>query len=353
MPIADDETPNGRARPPRGRRAARIALYGAVALALITAVAAVFLMGDQRPHIERRRSHLVDATAAPVEPSDPGHAVDRVTLVAASGLGVSMSVKRPADTVSDCAGDTARSAVILLGGHRTGERAVHLIDDTRGTVVAAISYPFAGNPRVKGLAIIGEVPAIRRAVLDTPAAVMLAVDYVSRLPCVDPARIEAVGVSLGAPFAIIASAMDSRISRVWAVHGAGGIYAPLEFNLRRQLGSRAFSVPVAVIASVLLSGEQLAPERWAPEIAPRPLLMINALDDERIPRESVERLYRTAAEPKEMIWLPGAHVRSEAEAVRPLIDLVLSRIVADTGAGPRTAYAPLRSPGRLEAPAVH
>ena len=31
-----------------------------------------------------------------------------------------------------------------------------------------------------------------------------------------------------------------------------------------------------------------------------------------------------------MIWLPGAHVRSEAGVVRPLIELVLARILGDS-----------------------
>lgn len=337
MSRAEDATTGDPVGPPGPRarrdRARRIVVRAGIALALVAAVSVAILLRDQRPRIESRRSSLVDVSLAPGDSPDARYAVDHVALTAESGLAVTLAVKRPIDASPACDSSDRRAAVILLGGHRTGERAVHLIDDTRGTIVAALAYPFEGNHRVKGVAIVREVPAIRRAVLDTPAALMLAVDYLAQMPCVDATRIEAVGVSLGAPFAVIAGAMDPRISRVWAVHGAGGIYAPLEFNLRRQLGSRAGSIPVAALASVLLSGERLAPERWAAEIAPRPLVMINAVDDERIPRHSVERLYRSAAEPKEMIWVPGAHVRSEAEVVRPLIDLVLTRIVGETAGG--------------------
>ena len=311
----------------------RIAAALGLVAAFLGGLAIVFLLRDPRPRIEHRRSVLVAATATPAESTFAGHTVTYVSLAAESGLEFPLAVKEPLGAPGDCGGRPDRPAVILLGGHRTGERAVHLVDDTRGTVVAALGYPFEGNHRVKGPAIVGEVPAIRRAVFDTPAALMLAVDYLTKLPCVDTTRIEAVGVSLGAPFVIVAGAMDPRISRVWAVHGAGGIYAPLEFNLRRQLGSRVASVPLASLGAVLLAGERLAPERWAPSIAPRPIIIVNALDDERIPRHSVERLYRSAREPKEMIWMPGAHVRSEAEAVRPLIDLVLTRILSETPPG--------------------
>ena len=324
-------------RRPAWRRLLRRAGIVAAVLVAVVLLSALTLLRDQRPYIEKRRSHLVAATAEAAPPGataaakpDSVHRVEYVRLRAASGLDVELAIKWPREAGGRCASGDARPAVILLGGHRTGRNAVHLVHDTRGTVVAALSYPFEGNHRVKGPAIVREVPAIRSAVLDTPGALMLAVDYLIAQPCVDPTRIETVGVSLGAPFVVIAGAMDQRIARVWAVHGAGGIYTPLEFNLRRQLGSRAGSVPLAALGAVLLSGERLAPERWAPDIAPRPLVMINALDDERIPRRSVERLYRSAAEPKEMIWMPGAHVRSEAEAVRPLIDLVLTRIVGET-----------------------
>jgi len=301
-----------------------------VGLLVVTALACVacaWLLRDQRPRFERRRARILSATStpAPARP-DSAYRVDLVHLRSSSGLEVELAVKRPA---ADSDETTARRPlVILLGGHRTGRDAVHLIGDTRGTVVAALSYPYRGNHRVKGWAIVPEIPAIRSAILDTPAAVLLALDYLADQPDIDRERIEAVGVSLGAPFVTIAAALDPRIARVWVVHGSGGAYTPLEFNLRRQLGSRAASVPIAGLATMLISGPRLAPERWVGDIAPRPLVMINAIDDERLPRASIARLYESAGEPKEQIWVAGGHVRSEADAVRPLVSLVLDRMLA-------------------------
>jgi hypothetical protein len=56
--------------------------------------------------------------------------------------------------------------------------------------------------------------------------------------------------------------------------------------------------------------------------------MLNARDDEQMPRVLVDRLYASAREPKAMIWMPGGHVRSRPEVVRPLIDTVLARVLA-------------------------
>ena len=51
------------------------------------------------------------------------------------------------------------------------------------------------------------MPAIRGAIFDTPPALMLAADYLLGQPDADPRRLEVVGVSLGAPFAILAGAL--------------------------------------------------------------------------------------------------------------------------------------------------
>ena len=311
----------------RARRVAKWFALAAAVLLVVATIASLFLMRDPHPRFVERRGQLLDAevTAAP---GDSLHRVDHVRLRSTSGLEVELAVKRPREPGDGAAGSPRRPLVVLLGGHRTGRNAVNLIEDTRGTVVAALSYPFDGNHRVKGPAIVAEVPRIRRAILDTPAALLLALDYLEPQPFVEAGRIEAVGVSLGAPFVTIAGALDTRIGRVWIVHGTGGAYTPLELNLRRQLGSRVASIPLAALASVIISGPRLAPERWIPQIAPRPVVMINATDDTRLPRSSIESLYRAAGEPREMVWVAGGHVRSEAEAVRPLVALVLDRMLS-------------------------
>ena len=74
-----------------------------------------------------------------------------------------------------------------------------------------------------------------------------------------------------------------------------------------------------------IGGPQLAPERWAPRIAPRPVVMVNAIDDERMPRAAVESLYDRAAHPKELIWMSGRHIHGDAPTIQRLVALVLER----------------------------
>ena len=69
--------------------------------------------------------------------------------------------------------------------------------------------------------------------------------------------------------------------------------------------------------------------RWVPQIAPRPFMMVNALGDERFPRRAVDALYASARQPKELIWMRGAHVHADSATVRRLVEIVLARVRTD------------------------
>src|SRR5206468_1813903 len=249
-----------------------------------------------------------------------GYQLHQVRLMATSGLSVELTLRRAAS-------DTGHlPLVVILGGHHTGRDAVRLLDDTRGTLVAAMSYPFGGDPRPDAVTFLREIPAIRGAFLDTPSAIMLALDYLMTLPDVDSTRVEAVGVSLGAPFVTIAGALDRRLTRVWVLHGSGGSFAPLEMNMRRTIRVAPLRYAAAALANVIIDGPQLAPEQWVSRISPRPFVMVSAEDDERLPRAAVEDLYARAREPKELIWMPGRHIHSDSATVRRLAEIVLARV---------------------------
>jgi dienelactone hydrolase len=294
----------------------RTLVVGAIAIVAGVAVVAT-LLSD--PRFLSRRSVLKDATSG--APSiDRGYELRQVRLTATSGLSVELTLRRAAS-------DTGRlPLVLILGGHYKGRDAVKLLPDTRGTLVAVMSYPFDGDPRPDALTFLREIPTIRAAFLDTPLALMLSLDYLLGRPDVDTTRVEAIGVSLGAPFVTIAGALDSRITRVWVLHGSGGSFAPLEQNMRRNIPLALVRYPAAALSNLIIDGPRLAPERWVARIAPRPFVMVNALGDERLPRESVDALYRAAREPKEQIWMPGRHVHSDSATISRLTEIVLARM---------------------------
>lgn len=301
------------------RRTRRIAAGG---LLLLVAGSVAWLRRDPVPHVMARRATALTVTL--VDSAVEGaYRTERLRVSGANGLTFDLQARAPRLN-----GDRAarRPVFLILGGYRTGDRAATLIPETRGNLVVAMSYPFQGNLDAKGLAVIPQVPAIRRAILDTPAAVMLAIDYLLSRPDVDSSRIELVGASFGTPFGTMVGALDRRVTRVWSIHGAADPYAQIELNLRARIPWTPARVPVAWIATLLASGWQLDPARWAPRVAPTAFIMINARADERMPPDAVARLHASARPPREVIWLDGPHMQSNRSSViGALVDTVLER----------------------------
>jgi dienelactone hydrolase len=293
------------------------------ALVLVAAAAACTPGRNPVAHFTARPAPLLEERHD-VPTLEDGHVVQAVRLRDARGLSVDLLLKRPV-TVPDGA---RLPVVLLLGGHHTGRGAARLIPDTRGHAIAALSYPYQGKQR--GLSILDllrAAPSIRRAVLDTPPATRLALDWLLEQPWADSTRVEAVGASLGVPFMSVATALDPRITRLWLVHGAGDNRR----QLSHALASRARWKPVRSVAvraaDALLAGDELSADRWVPRVAPRPVVMINATADERLPRVAVDALHAAARDPKTVIWMPGGHVqRTRPEIVRALVAMVLERM---------------------------
>jgi|GEM_PF-5207610 len=100
------------------------------------------------------------------------------------------------------------------------------------------------------------------------------------------------------------------------------------FYFRRRLPNPVLRAPVTALGWVLAANQE--PAKWVPKIAPRPFLMINAEDDESISGAAVETLYAAAREPKELLWMPGAHVQaSRPEVVAGIVDRLLTRVVEE------------------------
>jgi dienelactone hydrolase len=310
-------------------------------VALLTAVVcsvvlAAWLTRDPTARMLERRSTLASVEELPGVQAD-SHLVQVVRLRATGGLEVDLTVKRH---VADSVG--RYPLVLILGGRRTGQDAVQLLENTRGVVAAAVAYPYSHPRKANVRRLIRDIPRIRQALVDTPPALMLATDYLVQRPDVDSTRVDAIGVSFGVPFTVVAAALDDRVTRLWVVHGTGGTFQPLQHNLRETFPFAPVRYAVAGLVNVITGAPPLAPERWIARTAPRELVMITAENDEMMPLRWVRVLFDAAGEPKELILTPGGHVRSAAEAVRPLVGIVMERI---TGTAPVAALDREAGPG--------
>ena len=269
---------------------------------------------DFLPYFLDRKSDLASVVETVLE-TGPDWDVVHLLLADEKGIEVEAHLRVPH------APDTRRRALVILGGVGTGKRTVDYLGDTGDWLVMALDYPYRG-PR-SGLSrgeFLAALPAIRRAVLDTVPASMLAVDYLERRGDVDPNRIVLAGGSFGALFTPALAAADERISAVAIFFGAGDLHALIDANLELWW-------PLKPVASWLgwIIVSPLEPLKYAHRISPRPIFMLNGTGDEAIPEASAWALHDRAGEPKTVVWLPVGHVNIRSpEFHRQVLDEFVS-----------------------------
>lgn len=248
-----------------------------------------------------------------------------VELVSSSGLVVNLRVARPL-------ADGSFPVVLVAGGHRTGKDAVDLAGAPTNIIYAAIDYPYTGNHEPRGFwASIRTVPQIQQAFLDTPPALALANSWLQEQPWVDPARVELIGASLGAPFASVAGAIDERFSRLWILHGGGDNVAWVSHVGRRHVENETLRRGVARFALWVTGSFSFDTPEWIRRVSPRPVVIVSACDDDYVPREAQDALLETASSGHvEFIWVDGQHIRTgRTQVLQTLLDTVTNKINDD------------------------
>ena len=201
--------------------------------------------------------------------------------------------------------------VILLGGVRTGKLSAQLITPETPYVILGLDYPWDGPTKLTAIQFLWNLLPARRAMILTPSAVFLAIDYLETRDDVDPSSITLAGASFGAQLAIVAGALDERAGPVVVCYGGGDWTLILDGNMKLEPAWLRFGL--ARIGARLLA--PIEPLDYVADIAPDPVILINGLDDNRIPSESVRLLYDAARHPKRMIWLPEGHISSRDQAL--------------------------------------
>ncbi|HVO36335.1 MAG TPA: alpha/beta hydrolase [Gemmatimonadales bacterium] len=263
-----------------------------------------------------RRFVVARVSVATDSSPTPTYRLDKVTIAATDGAVMTCALRRPARPAAphSCIG------AVLSGGIETGRRAALLVAPSFDGLVLSCDYPWRDPTRLSKLRFLLTLPAVRREVLATPAALQAAANYLLSRAEVDPTRLAAVGASLGVPAVSAWAARDPRVAAVALVMGGADLEAILEANLGGQVRWRALRWPVAAVLARLL--RPLEPGRTVGRVAPRPLLIIGAAGDERIPRRSTELLFTAAGGPKDLLWVGGRHMLPR--------DTVLLRSITDS-----------------------
>jgi fermentation-respiration switch protein FrsA (DUF1100 family) len=306
-----------------------------VGLVLVVVVSyGIYLGVPRHDYFIDRVGTLVDADIIEDE-----RAIDRgytVRLQSSTGLEVDMRVLLPETDIGEKV-----PLVLILGGQETGKDAVDLLGDADGIAFAAIDYPYDGDKDLDGFwKSIYAIPDVQRAFLDSPPAVSLALTWLLQQDWIDHERAELAGVSLGVPFALAAGAVDERFSRVWMLHGGGDNVSWVAHNARRHIDTEFLRNLTSRLALFMVHGRSFDPQRWMPEIAPRPLIIVAARDDDFVPKEAQKPLEEAAQSPHiELVWTDGRHIGpNRGNELQQLIAIVRNRVL---GAMPRGLTGPV------------
>jgi len=314
-------SPTGHKRPGL-RRTALIVLF---ALLLALGLYWVELAVPKRDYFFERHGTLVRQDI--LEASENGVVRKSVQLESSTGLQVDMRVMRPATEP----GQTL-PVIVVMGGEGTGKDAVDLVGTPRGVAYLALDYPYRGSQELDAFwESVTAIPAIQQAFLDSPPAMSLAVDWLQQQPWFDPDSVELVGASLGVPFTAVAGAIDKRFTRVWLLHGGAENLPWVMHAGRRYIDNEFVRGIVARGALLLVHGNSFRTMDWIPEIAPRPLIIVAAKDDDFVPYEAQQPFIAVAeSEFVELIWTEGQHIRPTRQSeLQQLLDVVLSRVEKD------------------------
>jgi fermentation-respiration switch protein FrsA (DUF1100 family) len=296
-------------------------ILGVLSVAIIAY--SIYLAFPRYDYFLERTGTLVDA-----EVIEEARDIDRsytVHLKSSTGLEVDMRVLRPEVDVTE-----KLPLVLVLGGQETGKDAIDLIGAADGIAFAAIDYPYDGNQDLDGFwKSVAAIPDVQRAFLDSPPAVSLAVTWLLQQDWVDPERVELAGVSLGVPFATAAGALDTRFSRVWMLHGGGDNVSWVSHNARRHIDNEVLRHLTARTVLFIVHGRSFETRRWIPEIAPRPLIIVAAKNDDYVPREAQEPLVEAAKlDHVELIWTDGRHIGpNRGDELKQLLIIVRDRVL--------------------------
>ncbi len=150
-----------------------------------------------------------------------------------------------------------------------------------------------------------------------------AVLYLTKRPDVDSERIGVQGISLGAVSAILATAEISEIKGVVAEIPFKSLSSVIDHSFSRLVGLPSF--PFAPVSKFIckrrldIDIEDVAPVKVISKISPRSVFLIDPLEDNLFPADSVEVLYEAAREPKLLWQIPGApHGRSGGWETAPV-----------------------------------
>lgn len=231
--------------------------------------------------------------------------IQDVRLVDPDDNAVRFSVSLPKGRFTDDAGEKLPTLVVI-SGFRSAHNNLERIPQPGPNAIISYEYPY--DPKEwKESTWIGRTLIARRVAFRLPNDVAGLMAWIRRQHWADQSRISLAGVSLGAVALPVirrrASATGQTDGPSVMAYGGVDIQSMAAANL--NLSPDWFREMIAWFISLAL--RPLEPATHIPETK-GPYLLINGIEDERLPAESVLRLHKLAPEPKTVMTLKGKHI---------------------------------------------
>ncbi len=255
-------------------------------------------------------------------------------------------------------GDAKRPAVIcmhILGGKFELVRMMCSSLASHGVPAIMFKLPYYGErgpvegPRVMANKAQLFVQALSQGMLD----VRRTVDLLASRPEIDPKHIGIAGISLGGIVSATAAGMEPRIAKAMPIL-AGGDVAQILMTSRETVALRkaidALSAPERTELDKALAA--VDPLAHAADLKARAeagnVLMVNATEDEIIPRQCTDKLADALGISDRVIWLEGLGHYSAIAALPRIMQTMVSFFAADIPAGAETAEQPATAESPLK-----
>lgn len=205
-------------------------------------------------------------------------------------------------------GERVPAAVIVhhLGGEMGIYEYVGMYMAANGVAAYVIQLPNYGDRREPNSkqGFLRQPPLVafrtfQQAALD----VIRAGDFLRAQPEVDPDRVGLMGLSLGAFVASVARGVDPRLGRSVILLGGGDLINMVDLIPGAKDKVKEAGVDLSVVANFVRAVD---PVTFADRVATDDVIMLNAEQDEIVPREATMSLWRAFGKPK-LRWINTGH----------------------------------------------
>jgi dienelactone hydrolase len=240
-------------------------------------------------------------------------------------------------------GDAKRPAVIcmhILGGNFELTQMMCGALASHGIPAIMFKLPYyaergpAEGPRVMANRPQLFIEALSQGILD----VRRTVDLLAARPEVDPQHIGITGISLGGIVTVTAAGVEPRLTKALPILAGGDIAHILMTSRETTALKKAIeSLPADQKAKLAKAVAAVEPLEHAAELKARAqagnVLMINAAQDEIIPRQCTEKLAQALGISDKVVWLEGLGHYTAVAALPQIMQTMVTFFAADLPTG--------------------